>query len=657
MKRTHAALVYLLLPFALATAKTTSPVWFDPPLSPRIANYDIDVRLDPQAKLLTAREVIRWRNATSKPTNTLQFHLYMNAFRNSESTFMREVSAKSRYAKRKPEDWGWVEIDTLLLGGTNLLPASQFIQPDDGNAQDRTVLQVQLPKPVRPGESIELQVAFRTKLPRIFARTGWEKDDFFFVGQWFPKLGVLEESGWNCHQFHRNSEFYSDFGVYNVRITVPKRFVVGATGQRVAEESLADTAKVLTYHAEDVHDFAWTASPEYVVFIDSLYDTRIRLLLLKGHEHFARRHFDAARTAMRYYHDWYGPYPYPVLTIVDTKGRAGGMEYPTLITAGFLFGPYLPEGLRFIENVVIHEFGHQYWYGMVANNEFEEAWLDEGLNTYSETRTLARWHGPVGNLVDLLGVKLSDLELQRMQVQSFPPYDPMKRFAWKFVSNRSYSRNVYSKAVLFLTTLERWFGEKRWLGVMRTYFERWKFKHPHSRDFLAVVNEVTGTDSLNHFYSQVLNEPGYLDYAVDKVTVWKDHRPVGVDFDSTASDSGEAEASQADSASADSTVYWAEVLLHRLGNFQFPVRLLLRFEDGDSLWLNWDGVETWRKFRVKHPARLDYAVIDPDKRVQMDLDFLNNSKTVEPRKRGVRKLTLRWLFWVQSLLHMASFIS
>ncbi len=656
MKRTRVALLWLFLPLAPVLAQSPATVWFDPPLSPRIANYDIDVKLDPEAKLLTAREIIRWRNATNSPTSTLQFHLYMNAFRNSESTFMRELSARSRYRKRDPEDWGWVEIDTLLLGDADLLPTSHFIQPDDGNPLDRTVLEVSLPQPVRPGESIVLHVAFRTKLPKILARTGWEKNDFFFAGQWFPKLGVLEDHGWNCHQFHRNSEFYADFGVYNVRITVPKRFVVGATGQRVVEQSLSDTAKVLTYHAEDVHDFAWTASPDYVVFTDSLYNTRIRLLMLRGHERFASRHLAAVKTAMRYYHNWYGPYPYPVLTIVDAKGRAAGMEYPTLITAGLLFGPYMPRGLRFIENVVIHEFGHQYWYGMVANNEFEEAWLDEGLNTYSETRTFEKWLGPVGNLVDLLGIKVSDLELQRIQVQSIPPYDPMKQNAWDYVSNRSYGRNVYSKAVLFLTTLERWFGKERWLDVMHTYFERWKFKHPHTQDFLAVVRDVTGADSLDTFYSQVLNEPGYLDYAVASVTVWKDHAPIGVDFDSTATDTT-SDSVRVDSSATDTTAYWAEVLLRRVGNFKFPVQVLLRFEDADSLWLSWDGQETWHKFRVRHRARLDYAVIDPDKRVQMDLNFINNSKTVRPRTSGVRKLTLRWLFWVQSLLHLASFIS
>ncbi|NOZ56136.1 MAG: M1 family metallopeptidase, partial [Calditrichaeota bacterium] len=142
MKRARTLPLWLLLPLAFVSAQTTQTVWFNPPLSPRIANYDIDVQLDPEAKLLTAREVIRWRNATSKPTSTLQFHLYMNAFRNSESTFMREVSARSRYRKRNPEDWGWVEIDTLLLGGTDLLSASRFIQPDDGNSFDRTVLEV-----------------------------------------------------------------------------------------------------------------------------------------------------------------------------------------------------------------------------------------------------------------------------------------------------------------------------------------------------------------------------------------------------------------------------------------------------------------------------------------------------------------------------------
>ncbi len=382
--------------------------------SPRNANYSIDVELDPASRTVTGRSVVSWRNISARPTSELQFHLYWNAWRNTDSTWMRERlragrGPGGRYddspGQRPAGDWSHIDVTAvrLLDGGaaplTDLTPSGTFIAPDDGNGADRTVLSVPLPVAVGPGQSVTVELAWTARVPRTFARTG-AVGNYFFIAQWFPKLGVLEDAGWNTHQFHAGTEFFADYGVYDVRITVPRGWVVGATGR---ERERHDTPKGTTTHRyvqEDVHDFVWTTSPDYVVKTatfehPTLPRTELRLLLQPEHVGQAERHFAATQAALKYYGEWFGPYPYGHLTIVDPawQSSAGGMEYPTLFTAGTHW--LAPAHVEDPEDVTIHEAGHQFWYGLVGNNEFEHAWMDEGLNQFSTSRTLHEAFAPI----------------------------------------------------------------------------------------------------------------------------------------------------------------------------------------------------------------------------------------------------------------------
>jgi len=242
---------------------------FDDPLpdalSPRNASYDIAVRLDPVRKELKGRETIRWRNISAATTNELQFHLYWNAWRNADSSWLREdrlatpPARRLQDAERRPEEAASSDITRLRVtpaGGQalDLTGAIRYVAPDDGNAADRTVMAVMLPAAVDPGGSVEIEIEWTGRIPFAAARTGWI-GDYFFFGQWFPKIGVLEDRGWNTHQFHRVTEFYADFGVYDVRMTVPAGYKVGASGREMRRMDNADGTTTHTYHADDVIDF------------------------------------------------------------------------------------------------------------------------------------------------------------------------------------------------------------------------------------------------------------------------------------------------------------------------------------------------------------------------------------------------------------------
>ena len=315
-----------LLLFFILTARIATA--FAPPLSPRNANYVIDVRLDTDTKRLDGRQTLTWRNTSPDVITELQFHLYLNAFRDKKSTFMRESRGQLRgdaMDDTKPENFGWTKLTTLKdrRTGDDLLSASQFIHPDDLNTDDRTVLRVPLKQALKPGETILLDMVFQAKLPKIFARTGFSRD-FFLVGQWFPKIAVYEPAGmrnratggWNCHQFHAHSEFYADYGTYDVLMTIPKKMVVGATGQLAAETTNPNGTKTLRYRADDVIDFAWTADPNTQV-VNDVWQSKVgakvavRLLMQPEHADQATRHAEAVKTALTYFERTWAPIPTP----------------------------------------------------------------------------------------------------------------------------------------------------------------------------------------------------------------------------------------------------------------------------------------------------------------------------------------------------------
>lgn len=693
-KVTQICLAALLLSVAAAAAQEV-PVLFPQPLSPRIANYNIDVRLDVEKKTLLAEELLFWYNKTSSSIYELQLHLYLNGFRNTESTYMQGTGNSLRSHKIENDGWGYIDVDTFLVSFESDLPRilgnarpgkalgsmrerlditaeMSFIQPDDDNEKDQSVFRVPLPKPLPPGESVVVYMKFRAKLPEPpFARTG-AMDEYFLVGQWFPKIGVHIDGEWNCHQFHSRTNFFADFGVYNVWMTVPENNVLGATGLVVEVTKNADSTATHYYHAEDVHDFAWTTSPEFVEVTGRSQDVDIRILMQPDHMTQAARQLEAAKLAVRYFQDWYGDYPFPNLTVVDPRrraGRTGGMEYPTFITTGTRYG--IPAGVRALEMVTIHEFGHNYWYHLLASNEFEESWLDEGVNTYTDTQIMPDAYGQPANLVDWLGINLGLPTLNRAHYLSLPDVDPIVRTSWGFYSGSSYSVNSYARPGLVLTTLQNYLGRDTMLTAMRTYVKRWRFKHPKARDFFAVISEVAG-ENLDWFYEQAFFSNAVLDYSVDRIFTREMKRPKGYDHsltvsieDSTliATSSVTDHTSITSDLTRDSTtsklpkIYYSGVNIRRLGEFKFPVEVEIVFDDGDVIHERWDGQELWKKLRYTRPAKLVSATVDPDFKIPLHVNYTNNSKTVKKQNLGVNKLSARTMFWMQFLLEQPEFMN
>lgn len=619
-----------------------------------IVDYRIKAKLSTDEKIVYGEQKLTWLNTGDVPVTELQFHLYLNAFKNNRSTFMKESGGSHRGFAVDKDRWGYIDITRIgIQDGTDLTSAMEHIQPDDRNPDDQTVMRVRLPEPLPPGEAIILDIDFQSKLPQVFARSGY-KENFFMVAQWFPKIGIWENGAWNCHQYHSNSEFYADFGIFEVEITVPKGFVLGATGKRIKEVENSDGTVTCTHYQENVHDFAWTACPDFVEIHEPYtldkppVRTEMILLIHKSHLKLKERFEESLRNGLEFYSQNYGAYPYETITLVDPPVNAmgaGGMEYPTLFTS--LGSWFIPKGFRLPEMVTIHEFGHGYWYGMVASNEFEEAWLDEGINSYSEVKAVDHYYGQDRSMMDLGAVKLSDLVYSRLAILGLAKLDPIMTKSWEFYSGSSYGANVYAKAALTLLTLEGYLGEDVMAEVMKAYFERWKFKHPKSGDFFAVAEEVSGQD-LDWFFDQFFKTPGQLDYSVRRIRSTEIDDPHGF-FNGEFVEPDETKDRQEEKR------YKNEVVIRREGDLYFPQQILIVLENGEEIRETWDGRERWKRFEYIKPFKLKMAQIDPENKIPLDINLMNNSRLLKPNKIPLLKHALGITLTFQKLLTLLSF--
>ncbi len=640
-------------------------------LSPRIANYKMEVELDVEEKKIYGTTTLLWRNKSTDRVSDLYFHLYYNAFRNTQSTFFKERGVPEFLTQGIDDDcgWGWSHIISIAdASGNDLGEGLSYVQPDDNNSEDKTVLRVPLANPVAPGEETYITFDWVAKIPKMMPRTGYNKD-FYFFAQWFPKVGVYEsagtryatEGGWNCHQYHSNGEYFSDFGVYDVKVTVPENFMVAASGQLIEQEKTAtkEKGKTKTWHfiAEDVIDFTWSASPEFVLTEEKYKDTEIKLYSYPNKVHLKDRHLPIMKYCIEYLEEKLGPYPYSTISIVDPPIHGlytGGMEYPTLIT--IMSSNSLPAGIKVSETLVAHEFIHQYFMQMVASNEVEEPWMDEGFTTYYEGKILDSYLGDQTSAIDCAGFKAGNKEWNRTEFfgGDNPQIASNARKSYQY-KHGGYGPISYNKTALWLQTMENLVGESTMDEIMQTYFRRWQFKHPMRQNFLDVVNEIVIKNKPNEFpegmdwyFEEVLYGTGLCDYKVASIknTKVKPKRGFFSDFQNCEIQELDSEVS----------IYKSTVILHRLGEVKLPLEILVHFDDGHQETYQWDGKDRSSEITQTSTRRIISVEIDPEQKIYLDNNFLNNSLTIEKNHSGIRALSARFISGFQHILETISLL-
>lgn len=625
MKRLFYRLLFGLLPFTL-WAQTSNPVWFKTPLAPRLANYEIEAYVNPVEHALKGSLKLTWKNAGTEATDKLPLHLYLNAFKGPNSIFMQEGSGKLR-GDRMGDDsfessWGYCRLLSVTSEGRKL---------SGSYGEDESVYWINLMQAVAPGETLTLEIQWESQFPRVFARTGWS-DGFLMAAQWFPKVGVYQGSQWTSDAHHADTEFFSDFGTYAVNVNVPRGFWLAHSGEAISYIDPVDGLKkdawpdpaddkrmIYKLYAEDIHDFAFAmkSNLDWKRRDFSYRGVKVSLFYEPSHHLMIDRHVAAIEASLRLTEEWYFKYPYPVLTVVDPPENASGadgMEYPTMIMAGT--NAFDPLKFRIPEVVTVHEFGHQYFYGMLASNEVDEPWLDEGFTSYFESKAMQRHYS------GLFNSRRFQLPGNFQSLTSYlmtPNSDPLTR---KGYESATYGNTAYTKPDMVLQQLEALLGHTTMSNVVTTYAREMAFKHPTHLDFKRIAERISGRN-LDIFWSDYIMGTGTLDYQIERVSVlsvreggWNINREGDASFESIRE-----------------LLPQGRIKLERRGDIVSPITLWVKLSTGEERKVRWDGKDRWVHFDF--PAPIVQAQLDPDYEYPILRDRLYASWSPKAPTRGI----------------------
>jgi hypothetical protein len=581
-----------------------------------VASYKIDVRLDDKEKILTGKEKVLFLNTSERNIDTLYLHLNANAFSSDSTIFIKE-SGDLKKLMEKGKYKGYLKIKKI----NSHLEEHKY-------KVNETIMQIFLSKSLKPAENIEFELEFELKLPQIILELGYNKDNYI-MRDWLPKMAVLEKDGtWSAQPHHFLTEHYSDFGTYDVSITLPLKYIIEGTGYIISEKKNADTTKTVTFHAEKVHDFSFCASPDFKIRKINVDGIDVTFLILPEDLYKFQRWVKAAEITLKYCNSHFGKYPYNKLVIVDASigMGAGAMECPMMIT----MTPKIPFLLKYIkldESIIIHELVHQWWYGIVASNETEEAWLDEGFTTYTTRKIMEKEFGEKGNILNRWGVVLSDQDISRLAYLTAPKLDLVVTPSWKSVNFFSYMTNVYYKASLVLELLENTIGKEKMDKLLKEYYDRYQFRHPKTKDFIKLAEEITGQD-LTSFFQDWLYSTKICDYAVKKIK----SEEIG------------------NSKNKKEKLYETTVEIWRNGEISMPVEVQIEMENGEKLKERWEGKEKWVKLKLKTKAKIKSATLGPKYVNILDVNINNNALSTKPYRWPNFKFLSDYLFWMESVV-------
>ncbi|MGB3800221.1 MAG: M1 family metallopeptidase [Lewinella sp.] len=480
-------------------------------------SYTIDVRLDDQTHELHGDVTIAYTNNAPHALDSIVFHLWPRAYSSEESAFARQQlrNGQTRFHFADPDARGTMDSLAFEVEGKS----SRFTysnEPDIG-----TLL---LNEPLSPGETATIRTPFRVKIPRSFSRLG-HVGQSYQITQWYPKPAVYDRNGWHAMPYLDQGEFYSEFGDYTVRITVPENYPIAATGelQDAAERAWlleqadstratlndfeevisygyvneafppSDSAtKTLTYTAERVHDFAWFADKRFRVLHDTLFlrsaaqkPIDVWAFFTRTESAYWKNATDYLKRSTRFYSEHVGTYPYPQVTGVQSALSAGaGMEYPMITVIGLSGSDYA------LDEVLAHEIGHNWFYGVLGSNERDHPWMDEGLNSYYEGRYTRQFYPERDGRIRLIPGRELDADNVAYRYLARLGRDQAPDTGSDSLEQYNYWMGAYSKPNLVLNEIEERVGTERLDAAFQSYYREWQFRHPAPEDFYAAMESL-----------------------------------------------------------------------------------------------------------------------------------------------------------------------
>ena len=602
-------------------------------------DYEMDITLHADAHQYTGRQTLTYTNNSPDTLDTVYYHLYFNAF-HPESMFAErhrhlpdpDGRTVPRIFNLGPDEQGWHRVRSLTQEGQSV----------DYEITE-TVMEVELAEPILPGESTTFKMKWKAQVPLQTRRSGRDSrgDSIdYSMTQWYPKMANYDERGWHAN-FYVNREYYAPFGSFDVEITLPTEYTVGATGVLQNPEEIGHGYDIeangtwrpsdglpdrdsLTWHftAENVHNFAWSADPEYIH--DKVEeDGTTHHILYKPN---VAEQWETLKSDMpeltAYFNQEYGDYPYPQMTVA--QGGDGGMEYPMFTVVSSYDGPAFEQksSYRSVLGTTVHEFAHMWYYAALGSNEADYAWMDEGFTSYATSEGMAHLTDGTATHSPTTTARFQKLGL----------FEQLSKPADWYKTNLGYGVASYPGGELVVDMLGYVIGDENRDAWLKRYYRNRKFQHPDPYDLELFAEQESGL-MLDWYFWQFTRSTRQIDDAIDNLE---------------------------NSRSGDD--YEASFTLEREGKARIPHDVKLTLEDGSTQWVNvplasmhghkpvpddWIVTEPWRwvqpekTFTVEVPAPVETAELDPKGRTP-DVNRLNNSTDFPLKTRFLRAPQSNW---------------
>ena len=505
-------------------------------------NYKINVRLDDVKNELFANETIEYTNNSPDTLSFIYFHLWINAYKNNNTALAKQMleNGNTDFYFSKQSNKGYIDSLDFKVNGEKIKWETDSVYID--------ICKLYLNKPLKAGETIFITTPFYVKIPEIFSRMGHYKQSYQ-ISQWYPKPAVYDKYGWHQMPYLNQGEFYSEFGSFNVLITVPKNYVVAATGnllnineKKWIDEKVRKTEQIQNFNEQDmsfppsdsltkslrfieknIHDFAWFADKRYYVLKSQVELPKSKrkvntyVYFFNDQAYLWKNALEYVNDAIKYYSLWYGEYPYNNCTsVLGSLPVGGGMEYPTINIIGEMSDKYD------LEATIMHETGHNWFYGMLGFNERRYPWMDEGINTFSEARYINTKYPnnrlykffagrKTANLLGILNEKYKYMQEMAYLFTARNNTDQPISLSSEDYTMINYGAIVYYKAAFSIDYLKNYLGEKKFNEIMQKFFKQWQYKHPYPEDIKKCFEE-NSDKNLDWFFNDVLNTTKKIDY-------------------------------------------------------------------------------------------------------------------------------------------------
>lgn len=449
-----------------------------------INQYSIDVVMYPEDKLIKGGQKVTYINNENEPMEKIYFHLYPNAFKERETAPFLFDDFLNAYPTGFAE--GYINIEEVKVDGADgIYSIGEF---------GETIMEVSLLQKLDIGERVDIDIKYTIKLPPAAERFGYGSDTYN-LGNWYPVIAVHDDSGWNLDPYYAIGDpFYADVGNYKVNIKAPKEFTIASTGN-ILSNIVDDNTIEWTAEASAVRDFAWVASKSFEIVEKEVDGILLKMYFLESevkNDYIRGKALEFAEDSLKAFNRVFGKYPYKEYSVVQTNFPSG-MEYPGIVFIGSQY--YDKYYADFLETVIVHETAHQWWYGVIGNDQIDESWLDESLASYSEVIYQLENYGEEAAKEYQ---KTENEDKYYKAVDSLEDKAVLKSLK-DFNEWNEYGALVYSKGAIFLDDIKTTYGKDTFYKILKTYYNRYKFKNATTEDFLDVCEEITGEDLDEYF--------------------------------------------------------------------------------------------------------------------------------------------------------------